>query len=260
MIVAVSDVHLGTSQSDKNQFEKFLNDVVDKEQVSHFVLAGDIVDMWRRDLEEVLMENTKILQKLKDLQNEKREIHFLAGNHDYHATEMDFQELYGIDASTKVILRCGTQEYFFIHGYQFEFADNLEIYQKFADELCKRGEKEGRTADEIWELLKMGSSAVDKIWFSANFRRVKKSPGERLTDGDVEEINKTAEKERKENKDQIGDKFMVFGHTHRPFVDAQRRLANTGSWVDDPTRPYLERNTYLVIEEGKDPVLKKYPH
>lgn len=254
MIVAVSDIHLGTSQSDKNRFKTFLTDVVEHEDVEHFVLVGDILDMWRRDHERVLIENADILRKLTDLQDKGTTIHFVAGNHDYHTTEMDFYNLYGLDVSTKVVLPCGDQKYYFIHGYQFEFVDDLEIYQKFANELCKRGERSGKTAGEIWELLKIGSSVVDKIWVE----RVTKSPGERLTDGDIDKINETIKEQKEVYKDQIGDKFIVYGHTHRPFVDVAGCLANTGSWVDEPSRPYLKKNTYIAIEEGKAPVLKEY--
>jgi UDP-2,3-diacylglucosamine pyrophosphatase LpxH len=45
VIVATSDVHLGYYCSDENLFKRFLDDVVDTKEVTHFVLVGDILDM-----------------------------------------------------------------------------------------------------------------------------------------------------------------------------------------------------------------------
>jgi predicted phosphodiesterase len=41
------------------------------------------------------------------------------------------------------------------------------------------------------------------------------------------------------------DDNLIFGHTHRPFVD--EHVANTGSWVSDSQ----VQNTYLIVDEGK---------
>ena len=59
-------------------------------------------------------------------------------------------------------------------------------------------------------------------------------PFERLSDEDMSKIQKTIKEWRKEYKAQIDDKFIVYGHTHRPYVDKANKEANTGSWVDDP--------------------------
>ena len=48
-MVATLDVHLGYYCCDENLFKKFLDDIVDTEEVTHLVLAGDFLDMWRRD-------------------------------------------------------------------------------------------------------------------------------------------------------------------------------------------------------------------
>ena len=38
--------------------------------------------------------------------------------------------------------------------------------------------------------------------------------------------------------------FVVFGHTHKPFIDVEKRVANTGCWVDGT----LPSNTYFEFE------------
>ncbi|NOQ48104.1 MAG: hypothetical protein GQ576_03025 [Methanococcoides sp.] len=53
-IVVVSDVHLGTDEANEEKFIKFLKEL-DFEKIEHFVLLGDIIDIWRRDLQKQLL-------------------------------------------------------------------------------------------------------------------------------------------------------------------------------------------------------------
>jgi len=41
-----------------------------------------------------------------------------------------------------------------------------------------------------------------------------------------------------ENQTYQGE-FLIFGHTHEPFVKMEKKIANTGSWVE-PFATYLE--------------------
>jgi predicted phosphodiesterase len=40
---------------------------------------------------------------------------------------------------------------------------------------------------------------------------------------------------------------LIFGHTHKPFINTKENAANAGSWVKDLT----PSNTYLEIKAGK---------
>src|SRR5512136_2131277 len=72
-IIAVSDVHLGfkidgVSYSNKAEFDLFLKDVVDKlNKNDFFVMCGDILDLWRRDMAGVMIENADTLQKFREI-------------------------------------------------------------------------------------------------------------------------------------------------------------------------------------------------
>ena len=57
VIIATSDQHLGYKNSDKIAFNLFLDYLQDADNVTHFVLLGDVVDMWRRDASGVFLEN-----------------------------------------------------------------------------------------------------------------------------------------------------------------------------------------------------------
>lgn len=63
--VVVSDVHLGTEDSNREKFADFIDNLGD--DVEHLVLLGDIFDLWRRDPIGVLLENVDIVQKLLEL-------------------------------------------------------------------------------------------------------------------------------------------------------------------------------------------------
>jgi predicted phosphodiesterase len=41
--------------------------------------------------------------------------------------------------------------------------------------------------------------------------------------------------------------ILIFGHTHRPFINKEENLANTGSWI---TTAQIH-NTYVRLENGK---------
>ncbi|MFQ6088532.1 MAG: hypothetical protein ACE5K0_06490 [Candidatus Methanofastidiosia archaeon] len=55
---------------------------MDNKEVEYFVLVGDIFVMWRRDPLKVILENMDIIEKLAKLKSGRRNVYFLAGNHD----------------------------------------------------------------------------------------------------------------------------------------------------------------------------------
>jgi UDP-2,3-diacylglucosamine pyrophosphatase LpxH len=261
VIIATSDVHLGYYCSDQSLFKKFLDDIVDKEDVEYFVLVGDILDMWRRDNLELLFEYEDVLNKLKELQDKKREVHYVVGNHDYHLIELkhDFKKKYNLDLCMDITLPYGDQEFYFIHGYQFEFPHMLDVYQDFANVLCLSDDTIGSDADQLWELYRAMSPFWKRLGAKViDIRKALKPPWNRLSDRDIDKLRKTIKEWRTKYKDQIDDKFIVYGHTHRPFVDIAKREANTGSWVDDPSHPMYEKNTYIIIEKDGTVTVKEY--
>ncbi len=43
---------------------------------------------------------------------------------------------------------------------------------------------------------------------------------------------------------------LVFGHTHRPFISNDKRVVNTGSWIDELERKEYQ-NSYVEIDKGE---------
>ena len=46
------------------------------------------------------------------------------------------------------------------------------------------------------------------------------------------------------------DEILVYGHTHRPFLNKEGAVVNTGCWVDELSRE-KDQNRYLRIEDGR---------
>ena len=72
-IIAVSDVHLGymnasktESFSDKKSFVSFLDGLAGRDDITDFVICGDLLDMWRRDMVGVTIENLDILSRFQE--------------------------------------------------------------------------------------------------------------------------------------------------------------------------------------------------
>jgi outer membrane scaffolding protein for murein synthesis (MipA/OmpV family) len=42
------------------------------------------------------------------------------------------------------------------------------------------------------------------------------------------------------------DEFLIFGHTHRPLLKKDKRVANSGSWITYAQQP----NTYIQIKDN----------
>ncbi|BDZ69285.1 metallophosphoesterase [Methanobacterium ferruginis] len=255
MILVVSDVHLGFEKSNRDAFLNFLDTLEDVE-IEHLVLLGDILDLWRRNNAEIIKENNDILFKLNSLNAD--EIHYIAGNHDYYILDLnkryytfDSGKKYNIDnkvtISKSLRLKSGKESFFFIHGYEleaqlWEFPGSIEMYEEFNNEMCYNKDTVGALLSKIWE-------AIGFITKKQRFMRtMTDSPLER------ENANKLDEFATFSGKNFLlgmrPDENLVFGHTHRPFIDKDRKVANTGSWIDElPEKD--KQNSYIQIDKGK---------
>ncbi len=261
MIVAVSDMHLGYSHSNESLFREFLKEIAENTEVDYFVLAGDLFEMWRRDPLKLLVSNLDILNLLKEMHKRTRGVHLLAGNHDYHMIELA-QEVFSqfnFTVSMDLTLSYSNQNYYFVHGHQFEHPDNLDMYHTFADILCMSNDEMGSTLDSLWELYKILCPLFrrTRAQFEEDFKKMLISPEERLTQKDIEKITQEACK-KLEDVGNRPDEYLIYGHTHNPLVDEKTHVANTGSWVYDPDLPSRQTNTYITIEEGEPPKLVKF--
>ena len=241
-IVAVSDLHLGFDNSDKPAFMRFLEKLQSDSSVTDLVLLGDIVDMWRRDSSGVFLENHDILDLIIDLQKKIR-IYYVAGNHDFHVLKLQGRG-YPFNFLSDLILQQEGLNCRFIHGWQF---DEMQS-EHFMESLChSMSDAKGDRDSNIWAALGRFDSDLSRLFSAVDKARRRRMaemlqlpPEERLLES-LKGVEKRASSTTKPGE------VLVFGHTHRPFVNKEQNLANTGSWIT--TSPI--HNTYVRLENGK---------
>jgi UDP-2,3-diacylglucosamine pyrophosphatase LpxH len=239
-----SDQHLGYDKSDRTSFGKFLDTMESDLAPTHFVLLGDVIDMWRRDASGVFLENHDILEKILGLTT-KMQVYFVAGNHDYHVLRLVNKpgRLYPIQFLPELVLLDGNYQYLFKHGWEYDAEQQPAIMEAFCRAMS---DEAGDVESTVWNILTHESGLGEWLKSVANKGRRKQQihnlqrpPEERLKDMPLEQ---------NACKDVKANQVLVFGHTHRPFVNKKENVANTGSWVTDAAAEY---NTYVELSNGK---------
>lgn len=246
MILVVSDVHLGCDKCNRDEFLNFL-DYHGSTKIDHLVLLGDIFDFWRRNNAEVIEENDDLLVKLNNLN--AKNVHYVAGNHDYYLLDLNkrYDANYQGAVSKYLRLEDGGESFFFIHGYEleailWEFPASLQMYEKFSNEMCFNKDVTGNFLSKIWDLK-------SKIGKKGRFvKDMDKEPYKRKNINKVDEFALSVGKYpllgMKPNEN------LIFGHTHRPFMNQTKKVANTGSWIDElPIKS--QQNSYIEIKDGQ---------
>jgi len=241
--IVVSDLHLGTADSQKDAFIDFIDGLED--DVCDLVLLGDIFDFWRRDAVGVLLENADVIHKLLSLEP-RVNVFFVVGNHDFHLIEFP-ESHFGrkFNLCRDLSLEYGKTKYRFIHGHQLENKrfKTLEIYEIFADKMCMAGDDLGWAADAIWKNVEVGWSIKDKIWhfLGSSSPWIKEKIDEITSTPENRNLKKLEEYAVELIDQRYPGEFLVYGHTHESFVMEEKKIANTGSWVESPA-------TYLEID------------
>jgi UDP-2,3-diacylglucosamine pyrophosphatase LpxH len=255
-IVVISDTHLGYEKCDRVALNDFLDALEKDHEVTDLVLLGDIVDMWRRDASGVFLESRETMDKILGL-TKRIEVHYVAGNHDYHVLSLKNDKpffRYPIEFQKVLSLPDGQYTYRFMHGYEFEYKDDLAIMYPVMDTLCRvMSDDEGSIESDVWGLFTKTWTDIkfilttifhrqEKRHVTETAKRLRESPKSRLADS-IQDIDRQAYEEQKKKPDEI----LVYGHTHRPFINDQENLVNSGSWVTDAD----VHNTYVELKSGK---------
>jgi len=242
-VVVTSDHHLGYVNSDKKAFNAFLDELAQENDLTHLILLGDVVDMWRRDASGVFLEAHDTVDRLLALKAKGVQVFYVAGNHDYHVLDLSNPN-YPIQFSKDLSLVDGPITYRFVHGYEFD-PEQKTPFMRF---LCRvMSDQGGALENQIWTDFNSLNNIFSKIEpsfvktdIAAITARLQRRPEERLKDS-LAKINSTACQQVKP------DEVLIFGHTHVPFMNKKENVVNTGSWVKD-SNPY---DTYVELTNGK---------
>ncbi len=248
MIIAVSDVHLGCEGSHRDAFMDFLS-LCDSTDVDHLVLLGDIMDFWRCNNAQVIVESSDVLERIEGLKAKKT--HYVIGNHDYSllCRSKRYEHSYQFPVCQSLRLSDDDARLFFTHGYELEVLANfeplsVEAYEKFCERMCYTEDIFGEYASNLWNWIE---NRRESWW---RYRAIK--TGRRNPDYE-DRIRRLALSGGKDVPLGIRpDEKLIFGHTHDPFVSQDNFVANTGSWVSGPREsPGIPKNTYIKIIDGK---------
>ncbi len=259
-IVATSDVHLGyRDQTKQDAFFELLS-ACEQAGVDDLVLAGDILDMWRRrnvdifscaewtspETAKKIQMNAEILEKLGKM--EVPALHYIVGNHDIELLRMnvDEEEDFPFPITRSARIHDGKGWNTFLHGHQLDVMANMEgwgieEYEKWAFRLCGMGDMTGGLATSIWTIKEQVEA-----FLNAQVRYIRKNPGVR--DG-MERVYSFANSKGAYLYLGISpEDRLIYGHTHEIDRDINQRVANTGCW-GWPNKSG-QMNSYLTIIDG----------
>jgi UDP-2,3-diacylglucosamine pyrophosphatase LpxH len=242
-VIVTSDHHLGYANADKAAFNEFLDTLSRESDVTHVVLLGDVVDMWRRDASGVFLEHHDTVAKLLALKSKGVQVFYVAGNHDYHVVNL-VNPAYPLTFLKELILSDGPVNYRFVHGYEFDPEQKVPLMAF----LCRvMSDTKGAFESNLWvdsHNLKSIFSKIEPSFLEPDIakitKRLHRPPEDRLKES-LDKINATACNNVKPGE------VLIFGHTHAPFVNKAENVVNTGSWVKDAA----VHNTYVELSGGK---------
>jgi len=268
-IIAVSDIHLGYEDSEIHEYsdEKSFGEFLDKlangglplkndDKITDFIICGDFLDMWRRDMAGVAIEHFEILKKLQGLEEQHEiTVHYLAGNHDYHIYKNlsnKYNYPFGLRQQhpprEELSIPAWNKIYRFKHGYDFEVL--MSDCERFFDLLSSTSDEAGEQHTWLWDLISKIISVGGQYFEIApnkdKMRQLRKPFAVRIQDSEAKSgFNNSLSGALKENSP------LIFGHTHMPFhyENDDKTAINLGSWIASESRQY---DTYLEITDGQE--------
>lgn len=233
MLIAISDTHIGTQASERDELLQFLKGPANS--ADELLIIGDFIDYWRRGIEPVMAENADIISEVLDLNPT-----VIAGNHDWRLVDTNTP----FDVRKRYSFEKGGREFEAIHGHQYDPANASPVSNRA---LCLTSDKQGQAISNAY------GSARDTtgLTFSREpfFIRPNLTQIAHLTRPDilrekpdrVERINSRAAL--------LNSRFVLFGHTHVPGVTEE--YANCGSWTSG-------QKTYVHVSDEGEVSLERF--
>jgi UDP-2,3-diacylglucosamine pyrophosphatase LpxH len=251
--IYISDVHLGAANSNREDFIRFL-DFIEGLKFGHVGILGDLVDFWRRSNARVMEENAEIIRRILNLNADH--IHYVVGNHDLMIADIAQKNAWGgqpctVTKSLRITDRQRTT--LFTHGYDLDCFVTMEglplpAYEAFSSAMCRADDTLGGAASALWGLFENAGSRIGSMQQATRNPHTRKSPDAtyRFTvSGAAHFLYGLQPKDR-----------IVYGHTHRPFINKAGTVANTGSWCTEPG--CSTHNTYVLIDDQGQMSLEQF--
>ena len=215
--IVCSDLHLGSPNSQAQQFSRFLDTDFDR-----LILNGDTIN--NLNFKKFKAKHWRIISQLREIAK-KRELTLIRGNHDGKPTEdalfgpIDvLATLLDVELQEECSLQIGDRRYLVLHGDCFDPTLNWPILTDTADWCYHAAQKVNQQAAK---------------WLK---RRVKKMGGA------IDFVKRRSVQYVKD----LGYQGVITGHTH--FCDDEWingvHYLNTGCWTDNPC-------TYIQVRDAQ---------
>ena len=232
MIIAVSDLHLGTDACNKDEFLRFLRDPLWANDTD-LVLCGDIFDFWRGSIADVLVKNADVISELQYMYDELDVgITFIAGNHDWILRKMlhpcfKFSTFHQVEE--------GRTKYTFIHGWESDPIQRRELF----DALCYTSNDcdVSDFIDRVWKAYARRMGLLSRIHERLRQIRTKYEIKDMTLPPHERDLGFLFTQDLPVTRE-MGSAATVCGHSHIPYIEDN--VINCGSWCDVD-------NTYAMI-------------
>ena len=248
--IAISDTHLGWREGENPRILDFL-DYVSRIRPDYLLLLGDIVEEWRRDILAAFVEHAEFFSLITDISKDPHVV-MIAGNHDWHLINLT-EKWYAYPFAFRETFSIPVEdiEYKFLHGHQY---DPFNKSSKLNEAMCHSTDDMGaKMADWYarWVGRGIRPPAIAPMLRAARPRfaynpfvslavptlknlEQTHNPNSIKYDLDLhDQMKRNAARDRKDNE------FIVYAHSHAPYVDKTAMLANSGSWCEDAS-DYIE--------------------
>ncbi|TFG35004.1 hypothetical protein EU527_00720 [Candidatus Thorarchaeota archaeon] len=270
MIIAVSDLHLGDKLSNRRGFLKFINEYLKpmSEDITEFVLLGDIFDLWRRDNSQLLLQNIDLLNSICEL---GFHVSYIVGNHDMIMLEfggeqanVDMPEEFihsskNLSINRSRVLTSGNSKFRFIHGHQINYWYALPFYETFCKAMCHHYGVQSETV-HVWSLMERYSDSISP-WLLSRVHQLTKEQRidiENKLAGPFEGYAASRAKSMQDDFELLHD-FIEFDipnskKTQQQMIDSVRKEVQEPFW-NDSIYPRIESwdDFAYIIENGTIP-------
>lgn len=225
--IIVSDIHLGTKDSQAKEFIKFL----DEHPTKQLILNGDIIDGWALQRgSKWKKQHTKVILKLLEL-SKKTDIVWIRGNHDEFIIDFFNTNIPNINICENYILEIQDKKYLVFHG------DILDIFSS----TWKWVAKLGSIGYDIALTLNTWYNKY-RTWRGLPYYSISKTIKSKVKQAVsfIDDFETNAIKIAK----QYNCNGVIIGHIHTPdnkLIEGLHYL-NSGDWVESKTAILIDKD------------------